>query len=59
MISPRDIFRGVFGPMLGGVECDDANWVVVLPASRSEPEPDRMRSLTSGLHFSDSGLALF
>ena len=27
----RDIFRGIFGPTLGGVERNDANWVAVLP----------------------------
>ena len=27
---PRDILRGILGPMFGGVKCDDANRVAVL-----------------------------
>jgi hypothetical protein len=31
---PRDIFRGILDPMLGGVKCDDANRVAVLAGHR-------------------------
>jgi hypothetical protein len=33
---PRDIFGSIFGPTLGGVECDDADRVIECPDIRSE-----------------------